>query len=292
MFDDLAHEQLLAEIKDLRDKADLVPELEMALGQARSEAHDRRRELEALARGSRAVLQQKGFAGAARSIFDYCRELIGAASGYVALLNEDGSENEVLFLESGGLPCTVDPKLPMPIRGLRASCYQDKKAVYENDFMASGWVYFMPVGHVVLKNVLFAPLVLDGKAVGLIGLANKAGDFTDDDARMANRFGALAAIALQNSTNQDQRDRLEREQEATIRQLREALDQVKTLKGLLPMCSICKKVRDDQGYWNKLEVYLSKHSSAEVSHGLCPDCVRQHYPEVYEELFGDQEPKK
>lgn len=171
----------------------------------------------------------------------------------MALLNDDGSENEVLFLEAGGLPCTVAPELPMPIRGLRAQAYHKNEAVYENDFMASHWVDFMPKGHVVLKNVLFAPLVLDGKTVGIIGLANKARDFTPRDADMASRFGELAAIALQNSIIQEQRDRLEREQEATIRQLRDALDHVKTLSGLLPMCSICKKVRDDQGYWNKLE---------------------------------------
>lgn len=64
--------------------------------------------------------------------------------------------------------------------------------------------------------------------------------------------------------------------------LQNALDQVKTLSGLLPICSYCKKIRDDKGYWNQLEGYLSKHSEIILSHGICPECLRQHYPEYAE----------
>ena len=106
----LPQEQLLGEIKELRDKAGRQPGLEHALAETQAEAGNLKKELDALAGGAQAVLQQSGFAEAARSIFDYCREVTGATSGYVALLNEDGSENEVLFLEAGGLPCTVDPR--------------------------------------------------------------------------------------------------------------------------------------------------------------------------------------
>lgn len=80
--------------------------------------------LDAIVQGARAILEKQSFAEAARAIFDRCREMTGALSGYVALLNEDGSENEVLFLDAGGLPCSVDPELPMPIRGLRATAYE------------------------------------------------------------------------------------------------------------------------------------------------------------------------
>ncbi len=75
--------------------------------------------LKALMRSAKAILQQSSFEKAARIIFNECCAVTGAKSGYVALLSSDGSENEVLFLESGGMPCTVDPSLPMPIRGLR-----------------------------------------------------------------------------------------------------------------------------------------------------------------------------
>ena len=56
--------------------------------------------------------------------------------------------------------------------------------------------------------------------------------------------------------------------------------QVRTLSGLLPICSGCKKIRDDQGYWNQIETYISRHSEAEFSHGLCPDCWARLYPDM------------
>jgi len=103
------------------------------------------------------------------------------------------------FLDSGGLPCTVDPLLPMPIRGLRAEAYKTGKAVYENDFPKSKWQKFSPDGHVTLRNVLFAPLTIEQQVVGVIGLANKSGGFTKRDSEMAMAFGELASVALVNS---------------------------------------------------------------------------------------------
>lgn len=58
-----------------------------------------------------------------------------------------------------------------------------------------------------------------------------------------------------------------------------ALADVKTLSGLVPICSSCKKIRDDKGYWNGVEDYVAKHSMAQFSHGICPDCMRRLYPE-------------
>jgi AmiR/NasT family two-component response regulator len=62
-------------------------------------------------------------------------------------------------------------------------------------------------------------------------------------------------------------------------ELQAALDQVKALSGLLPICAGCKKIRDDKGYWNQVETYVEKHSEARFTHGLCPDCIRRVYPE-------------
>jgi len=67
---------------------------------------------------------------------------------------------------------------------------------------------------------------------------------------------------------------------AKIEELRQALDQVKTLRGILPICAACKKIRDDQGYWRQVEVYVRDHTEAEFSHGLCPDCIKRLYPEL------------
>ena len=69
-----------------------------------------------------------------------------------------------------------------------------------------------------------------------------------------------------------------RQKEKLISELREAISEVKTLSGLIPICSSCKKIRDDTGYWNQIESYIQKHSNANFSHGLCPDCVEKLYP--------------
>ncbi len=156
-------------------------------------------ELSNLIYATQAVLELEDFQKAAKKLFDVCRNLTGAKSGYVALLSEDGKENEVLFLESGGLPCSVDPYLPMPIRGLRAESYKYAKAVYDNDFMKSEWIKFMPEGHVDLNNVMFVPLIIKEKVVGLIGLANKDEDFNDRDVSLASAIGRLTSMALYNS---------------------------------------------------------------------------------------------
>lgn len=63
-------------------------------------------------------------------------------------------------------------------------------------------------------------------------------------------------------------------------ELEKALQEVKTLQGILPICSFCKKIRDDQGYWNQVEVYVRDRSEADFSHSVCPDCMARHYPEV------------
>jgi hypothetical protein len=64
------------------------------------------------------------------------------------------------------------------------------------------------------------------------------------------------------------------------RRLDQALANVKTLSGLLPICASCKRIRDDRGYWSQIESYLRRHTEADFSHGLCPDCVSRLYPEL------------
>jgi AmiR/NasT family two-component response regulator len=68
-------------------------------------------------------------------------------------------------------------------------------------------------------------------------------------------------------------------------ELQDAFAEIKTLRGILPICSSCKKIRDDEGYWNQLETYIQEHSEAVFSHGLCPECAKKLYPEI----FGDDE---
>lgn len=81
------------------------------------------------------------------------------------------------------------------------------------------------------------------------------------------------------ATDITERKRQEGERKRLIRQLRRALSEVKTLSGLLPICSHCKKVRDDRGYWQQIDAFITEHSDLFFSHGLCPDCLARHYPE-------------
>lgn len=76
------------------------------------------------------------------------------------------------------------------------------------------------------------------------------------------------------------RKELENEREALVNELEKALEQVKTLQGLIPICSSCHKIRDDNGFWQRLEEYIEAHSEAEFSHGICPDCMKTLYPRV------------
>lgn len=65
-----------------------------------------------------------------------------------------------------------------------------------------------------------------------------------------------------------------------VKELRKALEDIKTLQGILPICMHCKKIRNDKGYWEQVESYISEHSAAFFSHGICPECMKQHYPDL------------
>jgi len=90
--------------------------------------------------------------------------------------------------------------------------------------------------------------------------------------------GGLTVLEV--SRNVTARVKAEKEKGRLINQLESALSDVKRLSGLLPICSHCKKIRDDKGYWKQIESYLSEHSEAEFSHGICQECIKQYYPDM------------
>ena len=69
------------------------------------------------------------------------------------------------------------------------------------------------------------------------------------------------------------------EREQLIGELQHTIEQVKTLSGIVPICASCKKIRDDRGYWEQVEAYVTRHTDARFSHGICPDCLKRLYPE-------------
>jgi hypothetical protein len=79
------------------------------------------------------------------------------------------------------------------------------------------------------------------------------------------------------------RKQAEMEREKLIAELRDAVSKIKTLSGLLPICSNCKNIRDDKGYWKQIESYIRDHSEAEFTHSMCPVCAKKLYPEFFQE---------
>lgn len=75
-------------------------------------------------------------------------------------------------------------------------------------------------------------------------------------------------------------------QRKVISELEKALTEIKTLKGLIPICGSCKKIRDDKGYWNEVEAYISTRTNALFSHGICPECTERLYPDYYKRMVG------
>jgi PAS domain S-box-containing protein len=99
-----------------------------------------------------------------------------------------------------------------------------------------------------------------------------------------NEVISLLAIAR----NITEKKALECQKDELIASLEEALAKVKTLSGFLPICSSCKRIRDDKGYWNQIESYIRDHSEAEFTHSLCPGCANKLYPGIYDTLSGEQ----
>ena len=76
---------------------------------------------------------------------------------------------------------------------------------------------------------------------------------------------------------------------AKVIELQQALNEIKNLRGIIPICSFCKKVRNDRGYWDRVETYIREHSNAEFSHSVCPSCLRTHYPDIHNTVINEAE---
>lgn len=145
------------------------------------------------------ILNHEPFATTVRNIFASCKNILNAQAGYVALIDHTGKYFEVLHLDNGGLPSTINYDSPMPIRGLRQEVLQKKAALICNDFNKSKWMKLLPRGHAKIDNVLFAPLVVEQIPVGLLAFANKKGGFDKNDILIASSFAKLSELSLSNS---------------------------------------------------------------------------------------------
>jgi DNA-binding NtrC family response regulator len=117
---------------------------------------------------------------------------------------------------------------------------------------------------------------MDDESLGLSAVREGAQDYLVKGQTQGRMLVRAIHYALE-------RERLQEEREQLIQELQEALATVKRLSGLLPICASCKRIRNDRGYWQQIEQYLNEHSEATFSHGLCPECARRLYPDLFEE---------
>jgi PAS domain S-box-containing protein len=89
-------------------------------------------------------------------------------------------------------------------------------------------------------------------------------------------------------TDISERKKIEEEKLLLITKLQKTLDEVKTLRGIIPICAYCKNIRDDKGYWTQVEAYVTQHTGADFTHGYCPECMERHFPGVAAEPTDNQ----
>lgn len=150
----------------------------------------------------------------------------------------------------------------------------------------------MALGVFTEMHFLYSNALIDGEPLGypdflhliffLLGFLTLCSIYFIE--KWESRILSLANIALKKEM--DERKRIEKEREKLISELQMAMGEVKKLSGFLPICSSCKKIRDDEGYWNQIESYIRDHSEAEFSHSICPECVKKLYPDL--EIYDDE----
>lgn len=192
-------EGVFAAARDITELKKAQSIMEQALDTSRRRA----REITALQQATKTVLQINDFNEAARNIFEPCRDAVGAGAGFLTLLTEDQTRAESFVMELGVEKCGVDPSLPFPFRGLQRIVIDSMKPVIRNDFAASESAHLIPPGHIPMENILISPIVIGGKTIGLMSLANKPGGFTDHDVEIATAFSEIAAISINSSRSSE-----------------------------------------------------------------------------------------
>ncbi len=136
------------------------------------------------------------------------------------------------------------------------------------------------------RSVFALPLLQAGVLAGAIFFSSRQKEktWTSEHLSLIRFLGDILLNALARKQTGKALARYQNDLESLVQ---EALAEVKTLSGLLPICASCKKIRDDQGYWQQIERYVTVHSEAEFSHGVCPPCAKKLYPDEYRSLFPD-----
>lgn len=209
--------------------------------------------------------------------------LTKSSIGYIFHYDEGKAE---FTLSSWSKNATEDPDIfkpektyPLEKTGLWSEPVRQRKSVFQNELHSShtlGKGY--PEGHPPLHRFLSIPVLVNDKIVAVVSVANKETYYSQAD---ANQLSLL----MDTVWHYIERKESETEKERLITELQKALAEIKTLSDLLPICAYCKNIRDDKGYWNKLEIYITEHAGTRFSHGICPDCIKKNFPEFADEIL-------
>lgn len=215
-----------------------------------------------------------------QEIVDIMSDIIDIPAGLIMRLNDPYIE---VFVSSGseGNPYHPGDKEKVWNSGLYCETViktQDKLFV-PNALTDEKWKNNPDIKLNMISYLGYPILLPDGNPFGTICvLDSKENTYSKNFEKLIQKFRSLVqfdlATLFMNKALGDENKRLN-----------DYISEIQTLRGILPICSTCKKIRDDEGYWKQIEAYLGAHSDVNFSHGICPDCAEKYYPDM--DLYGD-----
>ena len=213
--------------------------------------------------------------------------LTDSCIGYFHFINADQATIRLHTWSTGTKRiCTTVEATHYPIAqaGIWVDCVHRREPVIHNDYAAEPHRKGLPQGHAVLLRDLGVPVFEEGRIAATLGVGNKETAYDQDDVELTQLLAnTIWSIVQRKRVQEHLREQIvARTEELRQRneQLQQALADVQTLSGIVPICSYCKQIRDDRGYWNHLESYLSRHTEARFSHGICPACAAKEFPDL------------
>jgi PAS domain S-box-containing protein len=213
-----------------------------------------------------------------KNVHNIIKEIMSANNFYIALYN--GEKEEVSFPY---FVDEVDPPMDVkkPGKGLTEYVIFNSKSILCDEELFQEMLTRGEVESIGSPSPIWlgVPLIVNNKTIGMMA-AQHYSDATVYGRRELEIFNFVSdeiARVIEKRIAEEEEVRL-------MNELKGALANVKTLNGLLPICASCKNIRDDKGYWQKVEGYIMKHTEANFTHGICPDCIKKLYPDQYNKI--------
>jgi putative methionine-R-sulfoxide reductase with GAF domain len=203
-----------------------------------------------------------------KTICERSQELVHAAGAVVEFVEGD----ELVYRAvSGSVSNQVGLRISRAT-SLSGLCSRTGEILKSDDTATDSRVDQMACRAAHIRSMIVVPLKHEDKTPAVLKvLSDRVSAFNDDDVQALRLLAGLSAAAFSKAEEF-------RAKQILIDDLKEALTKVKTLGGLLPICSSCKKIRDDKGYWNQIELFIRDHSEANFTHGMCPECSEKMFP--------------